>query len=124
MAGNLVVVTGAGDDTVKNGGAGMMVGKNVTLQLGDGANTIYASLSSSGKKYVVSTGSGVDSVGLFGTASNAALTVSLGANDDEYNNTLINTVSLRADGGAGTDHFSVTTVYGNPVAILGFEDFS
>ena len=102
----------------------MTVGKNFTAQLGDGTNTINVAVVVNGSKVLTSTGSGVDTVALVGSAASAAVVLSLGAGADDFTSTLTGVLSARYDGGAGVDRFRPNTLSGNPVLLSGFEDFS
>jgi hypothetical protein len=124
VGGNVTFTTGAGDDKWTGLGSTLSIAKNLTVQLGDGANSVNVAVNVTGPKMLVSTGSGIDTVALYGSAANAVLTVSLGAGADDFTNTLTAARSARYDGGAGLDHWRPDTVAGDPVTLIGFEDFS
>ena len=125
IAGNLSMTTGDGNDQWKTSGGGMTLGGNLTMRLGDGANSMIASVNVAGNKVSVRVGGGVDIVSIDGSATNAKLAFSLGAGADTLAGTLLrNSVSAVFDGGAGIDHFVENTLTGDPITIVGFEDFT
>ncbi|MGB8169730.1 MAG: hypothetical protein WCF18_19670 [Chthoniobacteraceae bacterium] len=125
ISGNLSFTGGAGDDLWQSFGGGMTLGKNLTLQFGDGMNTATAGVTVGGTKVSITTGSGTDSISIDGSALNAAVVVSLGAGTDSLGGVLMNhPLSAKYDGGAGVDHFVENSLTANPAILIGFEDFS
>jgi hypothetical protein len=125
IGGNLSMTTGDGNDQWQSSGGGMTLGGNLTMRLGDGTNSLIASAVVAGNKVSVKVGGGDDVVSIDGSATNAKLAISLGAGGDSLAGVLIrNSVSAVFDGGAGVDHFFEITLTGDPLIIVGFEDFS
>jgi hypothetical protein len=125
IGGNLTMTTGAGIDLWQEGGGGMTLNGNLTMNLGDGTNTIASSVIMTGSKISVITGSGIDSVSIDGTATNAAVKMFLGAGNDSLAGSLLrDSRSGTYDGGDGTDHFFENMLTTDPLIIIGFEDFT
>jgi hypothetical protein len=125
IGGNLSMTTGAGNDLWQSSGGGMTLNGNLTMKLSDGTNTIASGVTMTGNKILVTTGSGVDSVSLDGSATNAAIKMILGAGTDTLAGTLLrNASSATFDGGDGIDHFVENMLTTDPLIIIGFEDFS
>jgi hypothetical protein len=125
IGGNLAMTTGDGNDQWQTSAGGMTLGGNLTMRLGEGTNSVIASAIVAGNKVSVKVGGGDDIVSIDGSATNAKLAISLGAGADTLAGALMrNSVSAVFDGGAGVDRFIENTLTGNPLLIVGFEDFS
>lgn len=122
---NVVMVTGSGNDRWLTSGSSMAIGGNVTMQLGDGNNIIAANPIVEGTRVQIRVGSGADIVSLDGNALNAKLSIFTGAGADELAGSLLrNSVSAYFAGGAGVDHFYENNLTGDPILIIGFENFT
>lgn len=125
VGGSVVFTGGQGVDLWQTGGGGMIITRNLTVDLGDGLNTIIASAIVSGNKVAINTGNGTDAVSIDGGALNATVKVSLGAGNDSLAGSLLrDPVSATYNGGAGTDHFLEVTLTADPLVIISFEDFT
>lgn len=125
VGGSLVFTGGQGVDQMQTSGGGMIIGGNLTINLGNGLNTIIASTIVTGNKVTINTGDGADAVSIDGGASNATIKVSLGAGNDSLAGSLLrDPVSATYNGGAGTDHFLEVTLTADPLVIISFEDFT